>query len=79
MVSQEVSIADYIESAAYMATSEFVYSAGSCSAPCKAPCKSCGGGCYGSKGSKASKGAEAFISERMENIGLVAVVEEVIG
>ena len=70
---------DCIEGAVYIfsPTSENIdlgYSA-SCKAPCKAPCKSCGGGCYGCKG---SKGAEIPISYSDESSGLVDAVKEVL-
>jgi hypothetical protein len=42
-------VSDYIESAAIVGK-ESLY-AGSCTAPCR----SCGGGCYGCKGSKAAE------------------------
>lgn len=62
---------DYIESAAYL-TSESNSEYGALSgSPCKAPCKSCGGGCYGCKGSKGASvpfsGKESNLVEMVKN------------
>lgn len=45
---------DYIESAVYLTNSNYTINDGG---PCSSPCNSCGGGCYGCKG---SSGAEIF-------------------
>jgi len=60
---------DYIESAADM-SEDNSYLGSNCKGP--APCKSCGGGCYGCKGSKAAEvsleGRESTLSSIVENI-----------
>lgn len=61
-------VSDYIESAAIVGH-EALY-AGSCTTPCR----SCGGGCYGCKGSKAaeipSKGERTATSSKLISIVL---------
>ena len=70
MVTQQIDQSDYIESAAAM-TSQGIDYAANCKAP--APCKSCGGGCYGCKGSKAAESS----SERRDT-DLAEVVEDIL-
>jgi hypothetical protein len=57
---------DYIESAAIMDDEDLVYAGN-----CRAPCKSCGGGCYGCKG---SRGAE--ISYENKSLDLAEIVDQ---
>lgn len=58
---------DYLESAAAMNGTEISYEM---SGSCKTSCKSCGGGCYGCKG---SKGAD--ISSEGETSTLAKIIE----
>jgi len=77
MESRQIDQSDYIESAAYfVGERNIAYGVGTCKSPCKSPCKSCGGGCYGCKGSKASKGVEASLEKESE---LVEMVESILG
>ena len=52
-------MSDYLERSAYTIGGSQGYAGHS-----TAPCQSCGGGCYGCKGSKISVGAELSLSER---------------
>jgi len=69
MENEIIDQSDYIESAAVMSDQDSIYAG-----TCRAPCKSCGGGCYGCKG---SKGAE--ISSEGRDIGLAEIVESILG
>jgi len=71
MENKQVDQSDYIESAAYL-TSEGDSAYNLSKSPCKAPCKSCGGSCYGCKGSKGASaslsGRDSKLAEMVENV-----------
>ncbi len=73
MEYSDISQSDFIESAAYLTGEDNItYGKGTCAAPCK----SCGGGCYGCKGSNTSKGASASLEGRESK--LAEMVESVL-
>ncbi len=72
MENKQVDQSDYIESAAYLTSEDNSAYNNLSKSPCKAPCKSCGGGCYGCKGSKGASaslnGRESKLAEMVENV-----------
>ena len=68
-MENQIDQSDYLEAAALGTSGDGVY-ASACKGP--APCKSCGGGCYGCKGSRAAEvsleGKESALKEIVESI-----------
>lgn len=85
-IRRYVDQSDYIESAVYIGSASSL-GGGTCKSPCKQPCSSCGGGCYGCKGTcrqtdidfgVMSNGSLNCVESKGKESVLVAMVKEVL-